>query len=39
MSLAGFAAVLQWVKKLGINPGQAREVLSVELVGFALSVP
>src|SRR5215211_6639295 len=36
MSLAGFAPVLQWEKKLGINPGQAREVLSVELVGFAL---
>ena len=37
MSLGGFAPVLQWVKKLGIQTGQAREVLGVELVGFALS--
>jgi hypothetical protein len=29
--------VLQWVKKLGIQTGQAREVLGVELVGFALT--
>ncbi len=37
MSLGGFAAVLQWVKKLGIQTGQAREVLGVKLVGFALT--
>jgi hypothetical protein len=37
MSLGVLTPVLERVKRLGIETGQAREVLGVELVGFALT--